>query len=439
MGARASDPAYFDFIGRRNKLKRMMLFLSLMLLTATASCAKAPELYWNFQSDLVLSVEEDLGTNDIFIAKLKGHGLKEDVAVEIAEVSEGIFEFTVSAPESAENISEDGCELTLKKKGLFGKKFSYSLYPDFTAPQISIIAQSSQMRRGGSAVIVAASGDEHGIRGVSVSDGNGTEFYAQQFIQKGFYATLFGWDVSEEDLDFVLIAEDFAGNRTTNEIDLEKLSLDYVVSRLDFYTPEPSTNESEETTTTTTVQKEEGPDPLTIWEVTMRVPDSDLGSWHLDPFNPIDQAILSSGFGKLRNYYMDGVWYKQSYHSGLDMFKSLNNPITVSNPGRVVYARYNIGGYGYTSVIDHGFGLYSLYAHCSGFEAFEGQSVEAGQTVAYTGSSGSATGDHLHFGIRVQTADVNPNEWMDETWMKENIYDVLDQAKKIVSEQAEKE
>jgi murein DD-endopeptidase MepM/ murein hydrolase activator NlpD len=63
---------------------------------------------------------------------------------------------------------------------------------------------------------------------------------------------------------------------------------------------------------------------------------------------------------------------------------------------------------GNTLIVDHGTGLYSVYMHLSRFNAKEGSSVEKGQTVGFVGSSGRATGPHLHLSVKLNGFSVNP-------------------------------
>ena len=62
----------------------------------------------------------------------------------------------------------------------------------------------------------------------------------------------------------------------------------------------------------------------------------------------------------------------------------------------------------------------------------EGDALKAGDAIAKTGMTGLALGDHLHFGMYVQGVDVRPEEWMDEQWLKESVFNVIDAAKKLV-------
>jgi len=77
-------------------------------------------------------------------------------------------------------------------------------------------------------------------------------------------------------------------------------------------------------------------------------------------------------------------------------------------------------------------GVYSLYGHCSSYMVKEGDAVKAGDSIAKTGVTGLALGDHLHFGMYVQGVDVRPEEWMDAVWLKESIFSVIDAAKKTI-------
>jgi murein DD-endopeptidase MepM/ murein hydrolase activator NlpD len=97
----------------------------------------------------------------------------------------------------------------------------------------------------------------------------------------------------------------------------------------------------------------------------------------------------------------------------------------------VVFARLN-GIYGNMPMIDHGFGLYTLYGHCSKMLVEEGEEVAQGQTIARTGMTGLALGDHLHFGVLVQGVEVWPMDWMKSNWIKKNIDKVFQKADRII-------
>jgi murein DD-endopeptidase MepM/ murein hydrolase activator NlpD len=97
-----------------------------------------------------------------------------------------------------------------------------------------------------------------------------------------------------------------------------------------------------------------------------------------------------------------------SGHLGLDIASDSSTPVYASDSGVVVFSGWANGGYGYIVMVDHGSGYQTLYGHLSQTTVYCGQSVSAGQTIAYGGSSGNSTGPHLHFEVRLDGGFVNP-------------------------------
>ncbi len=94
-------------------------------------------------------------------------------------------------------------------------------------------------------------------------------------------------------------------------------------------------------------------------------------------------------------------------HNGADLRAQTGTPIRSTNRGRVVMAK-NLFFTGNTVIVDHGLGIYSLYAHLSRIDARLNAIIENGQQVGLAGATGRVTGPHLHWGIRVQGARVDP-------------------------------
>lgn len=100
---------------------------------------------------------------------------------------------------------------------------------------------------------------------------------------------------------------------------------------------------------------------------------------------------------------------KYKMHTGIDIGANKNSSIVAANKGTVIMAQYdNSGGYGRMVVIDHGAGITTLYAHCNSLLVKVGDEVKAGQVIAKVGSTGLATGNHLHFEVRVNGETQNP-------------------------------
>jgi murein DD-endopeptidase MepM/ murein hydrolase activator NlpD len=101
------------------------------------------------------------------------------------------------------------------------------------------------------------------------------------------------------------------------------------------------------------------------------------------------------------------------FHSGLDISTDKGAPVFATADGRVESAAYN-GAYGNMLVINHGFGLATRYAHLSGFKAQAGAQVQRGDVIGFVGSTGRATGPHLHYEILLNGALINPYQLLFE-------------------------
>ena len=114
-------------------------------------------------------------------------------------------------------------------------------------------------------------------------------------------------------------------------------------------------------------------------------------------------------------------------HMGFDLASVRRDRVPAANDGLVALARY-FGIYGNAVVIDHGFGLMSLYGHLSSIAVEEGQAVKRGEILGRTGETGLAGGDHLHFTMLVQGQPVNPVEWWDGKWIEDRLHRKLAEA-----------
>ena len=118
-------------------------------------------------------------------------------------------------------------------------------------------------------------------------------------------------------------------------------------------------------------------------------------------------GTLTSGFGWRRNP-MGGGW---KFHSGLDISNRRGTPIYAPAPGKVIRAYYN-SGYGRMVEVDHGFGITTVYAHCTILRVKEGQLVQSGDLLGTIGTTGRSTGPHLHFEVRLDGHAVDPLDYL---------------------------
>ena len=141
-------------------------------------------------------------------------------------------------------------------------------------------------------------------------------------------------------------------------------------------------------------------------------------------FTRLPNSAPRAGFADHRTYMYQGKEVDQQDHLGVDLASLQQSPVPAANAGKVVLTDF-IGIYGNTVLIDHGFGLFSMYSHLSRFNVTVGQMVSKNDVIGYTGSTGMAAGDHLHFSMLVRNTFVNPIEWWDAGWIKNNITDKI--------------
>ena len=129
--------------------------------------------------------------------------------------------------------------------------------------------------------------------------------------------------------------------------------------------------------------------------------------WH-EPFRqPIAGVARTTGFGDRREY-ADGYVV---YHSGYDLAVPAATPVPASADGVVVFAGA-LPQRGNCVVVDHGWGVYTLYAHLSQLGVEAGQTVAQGQPLGLVGTTGLSTGPHLHWEVRLRGIPVDPGSWV---------------------------
>ena len=148
-------------------------------------------------------------------------------------------------------------------------------------------------------------------------------------------------------------------------------------------------------------------------------------------FIALPRAQRRAGFADHRTYMHNGNKIDEEVHLGVDLASLMHAPVPAANNGRTVFADWE-GIYGNTVVIDHGFGLLSLYSHLSQISTRVGDLVSKGDIIGNTGMTGLAGGDHLHFSMIVGNVFVNPYEWWDAAWIRNNITSKLETVSELV-------
>ncbi len=124
---------------------------------------------------------------------------------------------------------------------------------------------------------------------------------------------------------------------------------------------------------------------------------------------PINFTYVSSPFG----YRWHPVYHDWRLHAGVDLAAPRGTPIIASRSGVVTTASYEAGGAGYYVNINHMDGYVTRYMHMTHYIVSPGQNVTAGQVIGYCGSTGAATGPHLHFSVYANGTPVNPANYID--------------------------
>jgi len=138
------------------------------------------------------------------------------------------------------------------------------------------------------------------------------------------------------------------------------------------------------------------------------------------PFLQLANSKVESQFADKRSYIYKGKKVDEQVHLGFDLSVTQHVAVAASNDGQVVYAD-DLGIYGNCVVVDHGYGLQSIYGHLSSIGVKPGDMVKKGQSLGRSGSTGLAGGDHLHYSMQVDGVQVNPVEWWDDHWIKDRI------------------
>jgi hypothetical protein len=149
--------------------------------------------------------------------------------------------------------------------------------------------------------------------------------------------------------------------------------------------------------------------------------------WDGSTFLRMKNSAPKALFGDERTYVYQGRDLGSSVHLGVDLASLAQAGVEAANAGKVVFADL-LGIYGNCVIMDHGQGVFSLYGHLSSISVKPGDRLSKGQTLGLSGATGFAGGDHLHFSILVSGVFVDPKEWWDPHWIRDNVTAKLDQA-----------
>merc|ERR1711879_679628 len=323
----------------------------------------------------------------------------------------------------------------------------FELNIDRKKPMARVISNSHNIKRGGAATVVVQVGDEN-MADQYITFNDEYKFELFPFEKKGYYAAVIAWPVAVEFDDFKrvnLVAVDKANNKTIKKVPLyikdlkiknDKLNISQnfidkvsvpVLQKSDYEVP------SSQIEIFVKQNKDLRAENVnTIRKVSLKNMSKDMiTKFNLKPFKRLKGSKTFAGFAEKRKYYYNKKKVDDAWHLGMDWASVKHAEIKISNPGKVIFDEY-LGIYGNTLIVDHKLGIQSLYAHTSKFNVQKDDEVIANEIIANTGSSGAVFGDHLHFGMLVQGIEVNPLEWLDRSWVKSRVLNILAEARQEI-------
>jgi murein DD-endopeptidase MepM/ murein hydrolase activator NlpD len=330
-------------------------------------------------------------------------------------LKEGAFTLRVKATGSAPRFGADRTTTRV-----------YSFTLENKPPEVAVLSVAHNITRGGAGLVVYTVSKEVEKSGVVFGD----QFFPGYRQGGNYYACLFPFPYDMEPGKYVprVIAVDKAGNERLMGINFHLIGKTFPTDRINL--------------TDTFLEKigaefkdkfPQAGTPLDIFlkaNREQRLQDRkliyDYGRkssptplWQ-GPFLRMRNSAPLGGFAQFRTYMYRGKEVDQQTHLGFDLASLAHADVPAANSGRVVFAG-DFGIYGQCIIIDHGLGLQTLYGHLSRIGVRAGDNVEMGQVIGSSGATGMAGGDHLHFEVAISGQSVNPIEWWDPHWMKNNV------------------
>lgn len=297
---------------------------------------------------------------------------------------------------------------------------------DSKPPVISVLSGQHNVNHGGTGLVVYSTNEELATSGVRLGD----HFFPGYPYQPGKFLCFFAlpFNADPKAVTPILVASDLAGNESTVGFNFRPLlkkfrhddiniSDNFLQSKMgqfaDLYPDAASpieiflkvNSELRAKNVASLVQLGKDTVPQKLWD---------------DTFIRLPNSAPMAAFADNRTYKYDGKAVDNQTHLGVDLASLAASPVPAGNTGRIILAEF-MGIYGNVVVIDHGFGLQSLYSHLSEIHVQKGDMIQRGQVLGKTGATGMAGGDHLHFGMLVSGIEVQPIEWWDPQWIDHNI------------------
>ena len=299
---------------------------------------------------------------------------------------------------------------------------------DFTPPTLEVMAFTRYLTQGGGGLVVFRS--KGGSR-VGVNAG-GLFFpaFAAGTADSGILVSMFAlpWDAPRGTLS--VLAQDEAGNAVTRAVSAEvkprrfptdtiEIKEDFLRQKVAELLPEQGQAQGEALVAAFLRINRDQRKAAEQKKRELATRTQGQALWEGAFVQPHNTKVFSN-FAETRTYRYDGRDIDTQVHLGYDLASLKHSPVPAANKGTVILAA-PLTIYGNAVVLDHGWGLQTLYAHLSSFSVKEGDTVQKGQELGRTGTTGLAVGDHLHYEVLIHGISVTPLEWWDGRWIRDHI------------------
>ena len=332
--------------------------------------------------------------------------------------------------------------VTAERTALFGLRHlastaTHEVQVRLEPPRVSVASMHHFVNHGGAEMVVfraTPAGVRSGVRVGDVTYGSyplaGAGVKADPALSAAFFALLYDQDLNTP---ISVIATDDAGNQATAPLDAKVFAKRFRRSKIEvspqflqrvvpailentpsFKVPDPNDLvgsflainrdlRKQNAETITAYARKSAPEML--WK---------------GAFMQLGSSQVEALFADHRTYLYGGKEIDQQVHLGFDLAVTAAVPVLAANDGRVLYADY-LGIYGNCVILDHGYGVQSLYGHLSSMDVKPGDMVQKAQPIGRSGMTGLAGGDHLHFTMLVDGHPVNSVEWWDSHWIEDRV------------------
>jgi murein DD-endopeptidase MepM/ murein hydrolase activator NlpD len=446
-------------ISKRRSMRgvRRFFYLIIIAFIVGAILYIIPELEWHSPTVNIKLDSEYVGLRPFDIEiKDRGKGLKKVSIVLVDEQGE----FPLVARDYPEPVKEETIQIKLDPKKLgtkggpaeirvavedrshlklfVGNKTNVvkKVTIDVAPPRVEVMSREHYINHGGSGLLIYKASGDTTTSGVKVGDyfflGH-KGYFKNPDVYMAFFA--FPYNVSS-DTKVAVVAEDAAGNSKEASFFYKLKSARYKKSTLDIdddfidrkITPILGGDSSQGLDLKQAFLKVNSElrtkNDVEIKKISEKSESEIL--WK-GAFHQLTNSQVEANFADERTYMYNGEVIDHQYHLGYDLAVTRHYTVEAANDGVVVFAG-DLGIYGNTVMIDHGYGINTLYGHMSSIDAAVGDRVRKKQILGRTGETGLASGDHLHYGVYIDGVAVRPVEWWDSKWINDNVINKIKEA-----------